>query len=56
MPKYKVRAVNETISTHKDYTVSAEDEAEAEELVVEILSDKDDDDNWEITEVIRIGD
>jgi len=53
MPKYIVRTVSEAISTHKDYTINAEDEDDARQIVSDIIDDKyiDEDHDWEITEV-----
>jgi hypothetical protein len=56
MPKYKVRTVSEAISTHRDYTINAEDELHARELISDILDDSQEDHDWEITEVKEIGD
>ena len=49
MPKYKVRTVSEAISTHRDYTIDAEDELHARELINDILDDSHEDHDWEIT-------
>lgn len=56
MPEYKVRTVSEAISTHKDYTINAEDELHARELINDILDDSYNDHDWEITTVKEIGD
>jgi len=56
MPKYKVRTVSEAISTHRDYTIDAEDELHARELINDILDDSHEDHDWEITTTEEIGD